>query len=228
MPDAPDNHAFPRQYRHAISTPVAIVCCIVALVAASALGVVAAGDNVLAWDLDITIAVQEIEGTVLDALTTFGNTVGATLTAAILISLALLAAAALRAWPQMAHLAILLVLRLAGTQLKPIFDSPRPTEDLVLVTGIHDGTGYPSGHAMTGATMALGLAVLAWRHIPSRPLATAAVGLLVLVALVIGWARVYSGAHWPTDVLGGWLFGIAIVAVGIVFLNRLTATDAQG
>lgn len=226
MPDTSASRAPHRQVRHAISTPVAFVSCIVALLAASALGVVAAGDNVLAWDLDITIAVQEIDGAVLDALAAFGNTVGATLTASILITLALLAAAALRAWPQMAYLTILLVLRLAGTQLKPMFDSPRPTDDLVLVTGIHDGTGYPSGHAMTGATMALGLAVLAWRHIPSRPLATAIVALLGLLAFVIGWARVYSGAHWPADVLGGWLFGIAIVAVGIVVLNRLTATDA--
>lgn len=69
------------------------------------------------------------------------------------------------------------------------------------------GESFPSGHAL-GAAATLGVLVyLGWLHWPRRlPLFVTVAGLLVLV---VGLSRVYLGVHWTTDVLAGWLIGIA-------------------
>ncbi|WP_051773583.1 phosphatase PAP2 family protein [Streptomyces sp. NRRL S-237] len=75
---------------------------------------------------------------------------------------------------------------------------------------------YPSGHAMT-ATVVCGL--LLWllpRRPPGRaPGARVVVAWTVAVVSVlgVGFTRVYLGVHWPSDVLAGWLLGVALVAL---------------
>lgn len=72
---------------------------------------------------------------------------------------------------------------------------------------------YPSGHAMT-ATVVCGL--LLWlvpRGAPRR-YAYPARALVAVSVLGVGFTRLYLGVHWPTDVLAGWLLGVALVALG--------------
>ncbi|MCX5180881.1 phosphatase PAP2 family protein [Streptomyces virginiae] len=75
---------------------------------------------------------------------------------------------------------------------------------------------YPSGHAMT-ATVVCGL--LLWllpRPPPGRApgaRVVAAWSVAVVSVLGVGFTRVYLGVHWPSDVLAGWLLGVALVAL---------------
>jgi membrane-associated phospholipid phosphatase len=70
------------------------------------------------------------------------------------------------------------------------------------------GFSWPSGHT-TAVTLTTGLAVEAALDagLPVAPVLAAAIP----VPLVIGWSRVYLGVHWPSDVLTGWLLGIALL-----------------
>ncbi|MFN2462910.1 MAG: phosphatase PAP2 family protein [Candidatus Dormibacteria bacterium] len=84
----------------------------------------------------------------------------------------------------------------------------RPTTDLVAVLDPSRGYSYPSGHAVFFTWLAFMLAAaLAPRVRPSaRPILW--LGALLL-AVVVCLGRVWAGAHWPSDVIGGFLLALA-------------------
>ncbi|MEW2292302.1 phosphatase PAP2 family protein [Streptomyces sp. NPDC006743] len=72
---------------------------------------------------------------------------------------------------------------------------------------------FPSGHAMT-ATVVCGLLVrLLHQCGAGRGPRRAALGVAGISVAGAGLTRVWLGVHWPSDVLGGWLLGAAVVAV---------------
>jgi membrane-associated phospholipid phosphatase len=62
------------------------------------------------------------------------------------------------------------------------------------------GLGYPSGHSAVSAALAFGLLP----YLPARYR-----WWILIVPLIVGFARVYVGAHLPLDIVGGWAIGIA-------------------
>jgi undecaprenyl-diphosphatase len=90
------------------------------------------------------------------------------------------------------------------------------------------GFGYPSADAMLAVVIfGLGTLMLCWT-IRSRSARGAALGAAALFIVLASVARVYLGAHWPTDVLGGALAGTACAAVWTVaFVRGIPARVAQ-
>ena len=75
------------------------------------------------------------------------------------------------------------------------------------------GFSFPSGHTLN-STVTYGLiALLVWRtNLPAWIRRMVAIALATLIVL-IGLSRIALGVHYPSDVVGGWLAGVAIVAV---------------
>jgi len=79
---------------------------------------------------------------------------------------------------------------------------------------VEQSLSFPSGHTMM---CAIGMAMLVYmltvpRHMP-RPWRGILIGLALSLVLAVGISRVYLGAHYPSDVLGGLAFGTAWVSV---------------
>ncbi len=93
--------------------------------------------------------------------------------------------------------------------LVSLITRPRPTVPDVLRVTEHPGaSSYPSGHTILFVFYAVVLMVcVGMKYIPRRwqPIGWA---IAVLFVLVGAFSRIYSGAHWPTDVLAGLLIGV--------------------
>ncbi|MEJ2214786.1 MAG: bifunctional DedA family/phosphatase PAP2 family protein [Gammaproteobacteria bacterium] len=104
--------------------------------------------------------------------------------------------------------------------LKQFYALPRPPGIEML-----QGYAYPSGHA-TLATATYGfLAILLARDVrPAYRLAIYSSASLLI--LLIAFSRLYLGAHWLTDVVGGMLLGLAWTALlGIAYRRHAPAQN---
>ncbi|MEU9980671.1 phosphatase PAP2 family protein [Streptomyces sp. NPDC050856] len=79
---------------------------------------------------------------------------------------------------------------------------------------------FPSGHAMT-AVVAFGLLLWLLARYGADRRGWWAVAVIGAVSVLgVGLTRVYLGVHWATDVLGGWLLGVCVVAVAVLTYER--------
>ncbi len=84
-----------------------------------------------------------------------------------------------------------------------------------------NGYSFPSGHTLNSTASYGLLAVISWRSRLAMSARRVAVVVCVALPLLVGLSRIALGVHYPSDVLGGWLAGLAIVALGATLI-RLT------
>jgi len=93
-----------------------------------------------------------------------------------------------------------------GSLLKLLLKRDRPLTEYVN-NMMFTSFSFPSGHTV-GSTVAYGLlAYLAWHMVPG-PWNMIVAGLLIVLIVMVGISRVYLGAHFPSDVVAGWLLGL--------------------
>lgn len=98
---------------------------------------------------------------------------------------------------------------------------PRPVAGLIRVTENAGAYAFPSGHATFVVTIITVLVLcIGARMMNRRLLGLAAVAGLVVV-VVVGLERIYVGAHYPSDVLGGFLLASAWLSL-VLAIRRLS------
>jgi undecaprenyl-diphosphatase len=93
--------------------------------------------------------------------------------------------------------------------MKWLVQTVRPVADLY--TGVA-AFAFPSGHTTVSFTLSGLLGWFVWRGCNSW-MRVLFVPVLGVMAVLVAFSRIYLGAHWPSDILAGWLFGIGVLAV---------------
>ncbi len=105
---------------------------------------------------------------------------------------------------------------LSARGLKAVFDVERPSSRYAapktLVPAPHDAS-FPSGHAATSFAAATILSLAKPRLAP----------LWFLLALAVGFSRIYVGVHYPLDIVGGAVLGIVVALA----LHRFVTVRAR-
>lgn len=96
---------------------------------------------------------------------------------------------------------------LLSVLLKRVVDRDRP----VLVPHLREVStpSFPSGHAMLSAVVYLTLGILLMEIVHGRLAKLYCLFWALFLTFLIGISRIYLGVHYPSDVLAGWIIGLA-------------------
>lgn len=100
--------------------------------------------------------------------------------------------------------------------LKRFFHRERPAQLLLHRSDI--GFSYPSGHAVTAVVFFGGWALVALHSPLPHGLCILLFALLLIWSIGVIWSRLALGAHYATDVLGGFMLGSAWVCTLLAFV----------
>jgi membrane-associated phospholipid phosphatase len=129
--------------------------------------------------------------------------------------------------PQAALLLVALVAPLLNSGVKALVDRPRPAAHLAEVSEEASGLSFPSGH-VTAAVIVYGfIFYLVSLLIPAGLVRFLAQASCLVVIVLTALQRVHVGVHWPSDVLGGVLFGGLLLAL-LIWSHRRLPTLAFG
>jgi undecaprenyl-diphosphatase len=135
------------------------------------------------------------------------------------------------AWRRHAVLAFGVVVATGGVAViiavtKLLVARSRPPIRLQLVSA--HGAAFPSGHSAESIAC---YGVLAWIIIqlaPSRVVRVSACVTAGVIALAVGFSRLYLGVHWASDVVSGWFVGIAWLGVTIAGCVIISGLAGRG
>jgi membrane-associated phospholipid phosphatase len=120
-----------------------------------------------------------------------------------------------RRWHDAVYVALPLVFEaLCFITITSVVQRPRPEVDQLIHSTID--SSYPSGH-VAAATVYVAVVIVVFRHTTAIWARVLAVGLFVIVAVGVYWARLYQGVHFASDVLAGIVLG----AVSVIVTDRV-------
>jgi len=173
------------------------------------LSIFIAQNPILPFDIKISLIVQKYQADWLDkvmlAISFFGELPWSLLS--------VLVVAAIFYWQKFRreglYIASILISGLIILGIKNVINRPRPTAFYVRLVEVNRFQSYPSGHVLS-YVLFFGFLIILMNHLTSiqkttRTIVTYSSAFLMIMIIP---SRIYLGAHWFTDTLGGFLLGL--------------------
>ncbi|MCZ4223069.1 phosphatase PAP2 family protein [Pedobacter rhodius] len=193
------------------------------------LSVFIAYNPIVPFDVDVSLAVQKYQAKWLDylmlAISLFGELPWS------LVSVLVVAAIFYfnKFKRESYFIALVLCSGLIILGMKNIINRPRPTSFYVRLVEVNRFQSFPSGHVLS-YVLFFGFLIILMRNLTT--IATGWRRLITIIAIfliiMIAPSRIYLGAHWFTDTLGGFLLGlICLYPLAYFYLNRNRQIDSS-
>jgi undecaprenyl-diphosphatase len=88
------------------------------------------------------------------------------------------------------------------------------------VFGDWHAPSFPSGHVL-GAVMLYGFMFYLAARVPDRRVRAGIRAVCIVVIGLVGFGRIWIGAHWPSDVAAAYALGATVLAAMIITLEQL-------
>lgn len=125
---------------------------------------------------------------------------------------------------QLASGLVSIIIKQTWNEPRPVlyFKEHFPTVQLHQIAGehLHSAHSFPSGHTITAFAFFLALSFFAKR--PSLHF------LYFVMALLVGYSRIYLSQHFAIDVLAGSLIGVSVTIICKYYFDKRALTWADG
>ncbi|TKC01321.1 phosphatase PAP2 family protein [Pedobacter cryotolerans] len=160
-------------------------------------------------DVQISLFVQKIQSPILDqimlGISFFGELPWSLIMVLIVASIFFIAKFRHEAY----FITSILSSGLVILGIKNIINRPRPTEFYVRLVEINRFQSFPSGHVMS-YILFFGFIIILMKNLKSIPnsIRQTVTYISLFLMLLIPFSRVYLGAHWLSDTIGGFILGL--------------------
>ena len=112
----------------------------------------------------------------------------------------------------------LVLVTILSNFLKLFFQRPRPNFNALVIENTYS---FPSGHSMISIVFYGYFIYLIYKFVDNKIIKWLLITLLSIIILFIGFSRVYLGVHYVSDVVGGFVFGIAYLIIYIDIVKKI-------
>ncbi|MCZ4243554.1 phosphatase PAP2 family protein [Pedobacter punctiformis] len=189
------------------NTLIAIL--ILLIVAFTLLSIFIAHHPILLFDIDISVFIQKYHSDFLDkvmlAISIFGEIPFSLVSVLVVAGIFYFK----KYKREALYIALILFSGLIILGIKNMINRPRPTAFYVRLVEVNRFQSYPSGHVLS-YVLFFGFLIILMNTLNNIPKATRLILTYIsgFLIITIAISRIYLGAHWFTDTLGGFLLGL--------------------